>query len=159
MELSKVERLILFNQFSILEQLNAKDAPYSYYKEILEHGYTYNYDELVEFLLDDVPREVCDEVWDILQMHRSIIHSYNNLESKDDIKFKGFDGNEETEHMTYARFIIENMNRFEEQKLADYNTHFPTLNRYRRMLSEWRKISERYNSHLTVEQIKQIINA
>ncbi|MFD3445593.1 YfbU family protein [Microbacteriaceae bacterium 4G12] len=46
-----------------------------------------------------------------------------------------------------------------EDKYETYNSHFPMLNKYRRMLSLWGSISEWYNNNLSLEEIKKIINA
>ncbi|WP_144499262.1 YfbU family protein [Bacillus sp. FDAARGOS_235] len=166
MKLTKSERLILINQYTILGKLYPEDKTHSYNKEILINGYTSNYDELFDGLHEDVPEEVCKEVWDILQMHRSLKFSFDDLEDKgdlkeNDIKFQGFDGNDETDYMVYAKFIIHDMDRYKELKNehCDYNTHFPTLSKYKRMVSNWKNISDRYNNKLSLEQLKSIINA
>ncbi|MFP5111611.1 YfbU family protein [Bacillaceae bacterium C204] len=168
MNLSKVERLILINQFTILEKLNPEEHSYELNKEILVNGYKHNYGEIFECLHDEVSEEVSQEVWDILQMYRSLNFSYRNLEDKGDIdetslKFRGFDGNNETNHMVYARFVLHDLDRYKElwndEKYPDYNTHSPRIGKYRRMLSVWQQVSERYNNDLSIDEIKSILNA
>jgi uncharacterized protein len=166
MKLSKLDRLMLINQYTILEKLDPDDETHKYNKDVLINGYTHEYDELVEWIHDEVPEEASKEVWDILQMYRSINFSYMSLEdkgelSKDDVRFEGFDGNNETSYMAYARFVIHQMDRYDELKNEhnDYNTHSPSLGKYRRMLRVWESLSGRYNSDLTLEEIKQILNA
>lgn len=165
MKFSKAERLILINQYTILEKLYPEDSTFSLNKEILLNGYTHEYDEIVNILTDDVPEDVCQEVWDILQMHRSLKFSFDQLENKgdlnaSDVKFRGFDGNNETVYMAYTRFVIHDIGRFEELKdeHRDYNSHWPTLDKYRHMLSKWKSVSERHNNKLSLEQIKEIIS-
>ena len=47
--------------------------------------------------------------------------------------FRGFDGNNESEHLSIARFLIEKLGRFESFKGRDFNSHMPTVSRYRDM--------------------------
>ena len=49
-------------------------------------------------------------------------------------KFSGFDGNNESEYMSIARFLVEQMERFEDFKGRSFNSHMPTLARYRHMV-------------------------
>ena len=78
---------------------------------------------------------------------QSTIVSYGRLSAKDkervekeaepfgkNPRFNGFDGNNETEHMGVARFLIEDLERFSSFKKRDLNSHMPTLVGYRRML-------------------------
>jgi uncharacterized protein YfbU (UPF0304 family) len=48
-------------------------------------------------------------------------------------RFRGFDGNNETEHMGIANFPILKLNRFSDFAGRDLNAHMPTLDMYRRM--------------------------
>ena len=51
------------------------------------------------------------------------------------VKFPGFDGNNESEYMSIARFMIDDLDRFQIFKGRDsMNSHMPTLGGYRRML-------------------------
>lgn len=54
--------------------------------------------------------------------------------------FIGYDGNNETEHMAIARFLIEKMGRFERFKGRSLNSHSPTVARYRRMVAVFEPI-------------------
>jgi uncharacterized protein YfbU (UPF0304 family) len=51
------------------------------------------------------------------------------------IRFWGFDGNNESERLGIARFLIEKMERFTSFKGRDLNSHWPTTATYHRMLS------------------------
>ena len=65
------QRLILINQYKILEKLCPEDAEvYSQYREILEGGYTLNYNDLLQMISDDISEEQLREVLDILDMYR-----------------------------------------------------------------------------------------
>jgi len=87
------------------------------------------------------------EVANILDMWRIIEASYNDLTPSDkkriaqeaqpfgkNVAFRGFDGNNEDEHFSIARFMINDLERFEEFNGRDLNSHTPMLKRYRRML-------------------------
>ncbi len=171
MELSKKERLILYNQYEILKLLNADDEymtkQYELNQEILLNGFKHNYDEMVEWVLDDTPDEVSKFVWDVLQMYRVLYSSYAELTSEDkaeidfdDIKFDGFDGNEETDYYVYAQFILEKMGRYEEiYNEGDYtaNSHANRVGRYSQMLENWDRFGNGRYKSLSLQQIKKVI--
>ncbi|TGT42612.1 YfbU family protein [Mesorhizobium sp. M8A.F.Ca.ET.165.01.1.1] len=50
-----------------------------------------------------------------------------------DPKFWGFDGNHESEHMSIARFLVEELGRFPRFKGRDFNSHMPTVHTYSKM--------------------------
>jgi len=96
---------------------------------------------------EDKPESV-NEVVDILDMWYFLEDGFSKLSKKDKekvkqeakpfgehVKFPGFDGNSETEHMSIARFLIQDMERFTEFKDHELNSHFPSLEMYHRMLS------------------------
>lgn len=51
-----------------------------------------------------------------------------------DVKFRGFDGNNEGEYMGIARFLTQRMDRFTRFKDRTMNSHMPSIDGYRRML-------------------------
>lgn len=54
------------------------------------------------------------------------------------VRFPGFDGNHECEHMSAARFLIDRMGLFAHfAGRGDLNSHWPMLDAYRRMLDEY----------------------
>jgi uncharacterized protein len=55
-------------------------------------------------------------------------------------KFLGFDGNNETEFMSIARFLVDQLGRFEHFKGRDFNSHSPTVPRYMRMAEAFQSI-------------------
>ncbi len=161
MELSKKERLFLFNQYLILEKLYPEDP--SLWKEqqtIVLQGFESDYDALTYSMID-ISAEICNEVIDILQMFHSLHGSYECLEDKsgieeNDLMFDGFDGNEEPDHYIYVQFVIEEQKLFEEFSKVELNSHAHRLNGYRQKLSRWREYG-RYDT-LTKEQIQSIIS-
>jgi hypothetical protein len=150
MNLTKSERLILFNQYQILEKLdpeNAKD--YANAAEIVSSGYTRLYgQELAKMLDTETPPETCEEVTEILDMYRAL----NTVKHE---VFPGFDGNNESEHYSYARFMIEDLGRWNEFKKDDLNSHMGMLYKYRLMLAAWKASPKKHE--LTPEDCKRIL--
>ena len=161
MKLTKAERLILFNQFRLLESLypeEARDCQNAC--EILQSGYALEYDSLVSFG-EETPEETAREVIEILNMYRALSNASIQLpegsfDPKDAI-FNGFDGNEEGEHYSYASFMIEKQGRWAEFKTAELNSHWPMLDEYRAMLARWELCREKL--HLTAEDVSRILGA
>ena len=167
MELTKKERLILSNQFKILEKLYPEEADfYSVQREAIEEGFALHYDDAVKLFAEEMTNEECKEVIDILDMFRALHYSYENLDSeeKDEIdeykiEFHGFDGNNETKQMAYTEYFINKLDRFEElrdnSEFPDYNSHSRVLSEYRRMYNKWSEFDNKRN--LTKEEIEYII--
>ena len=51
------------------------------------------------------------------------------------VRFPGFDGNNETDLIGIARFLIEKLERFADFEDRDLNSHMPVIESYRRMLA------------------------
>lgn len=49
-------------------------------------------------------------------------------------KFPGFDGNHEAEYLGIARFLVKQLKRFEDLDVGSFNSHMPSVDRYRRMI-------------------------
>lgn len=60
---------------------------------------------------------------------RAEVELYGN-----DLEFPGFDGNNESEYLGIARFVVEKLGRFERFSGRIKNSHFPSLDMHRRML-------------------------
>jgi uncharacterized protein len=76
------------------------------------------------------------------------------------VQFMGFDGNNESEHMGIARFLVEELNRFGRFKGRDLNSHAPTLARQRRMLSVFEPMRTRLDGRsLTVGELIELLPA
>lgn len=145
------QRLILINQYKILEKLYPEEEEtYSQHREILEEGYTLHYNDLIQVISEDIPENLLREVLDILDMYRGLYFAVASREKSPEYKdkqiyFPGFDGNEEIEHLKYTLFFIFKLDRYDELKkinsYSSYNTHCNTLGQYRKMLSKWKSIS------------------
>jgi uncharacterized protein len=94
---------------------------------------------------EDDARNV-SEVVNVLDMWSFIESSHAALSAKDKARvekeaepfgknprFPGFDGNNETEHMGIARFLVEKLERFSSFEGRDLNSHWQSLDTYRRM--------------------------
>lgn len=168
MKLSKLERLLLSNQYRILEALYPDDAEYyENNRKAVEEGFELHYSDLLEGLSEnELSTAECREVIDILSMYRALTFSYQKIEDKSGInsyyiKFDGFDLNDEYEgkRVIYARYFINDLDRFEELKYgnsyADCNSHGIRMDRYREMLSRWNGLGRK--NILTKEEIKKIL--
>lgn len=165
MQLTRNERLVLFNQYRILEALDPDNADhYQRVRTVIGCGYEIEYNHLFAEVCDDqnvFSREKCIEVLDILDMHDALKTAYDALDNKGGvdarrIKFSGFDGNNECTHLGYARHVAAAENsRF--AKLAghdSFNSHAPLLPLYRRMLKAWRASKD--SQHLTKDDIIRV---
>lgn len=115
-------------------------------------------------------REKLHEVMDILSMFSLIEESITALADADlqdlqsvsggFLRFCGFDGNTEFEHMGIAGFLINSMGRFLEFKGREINSHCPALDRYKKMLSVFKAIERNLlGRRMTNEELKNIISA
>ena len=164
--LTKVERLLLSNQLKILKALDPHEADYYETRaRALDEGYELHFDELFDYIYDVFPRDKCKWVLQVLQMHRMMWYAWEKYKPEDvpkqDIVFRGFDGNDEGSYYGYVVFFIEGLGRFRELRenvaYGDLNSHSPTLDRYQRMLNEWELSSDKYN--LTIDDLKRISSA
>lgn len=167
MKLSDVERLLLANQFRILEKLSpdtSEKNDYAQRAEVLEQGFTGLYQWVFEVLATAVPEQVCEEVFEILNMHSALRNSFAALEDKSgldvaNVAFLGFDGNEETEYYSFAEFLRRKCDggRYGQLREDPDNSHAPVLESYRRMLYVWHNLGSPYM--MTKEQINSILHA
>jgi uncharacterized protein YfbU (UPF0304 family) len=149
LELTRKERLVLWNQYSILEALWPKDAAhYQKLKIILERGYKLHYQDLLPHIdEDDFSEEGAREVIGILGMFEVIqdsLANVGNVEGIEDymLRFAGFDGNNEVGQLSYLYFLVEKQERFKYVvvNLRDYNSHAPLLTTYRKMLGRYERL-------------------
>jgi len=160
MKLTKTERWILTNQYRILEKLDPEGARHhAKAREVLESGYALEYGWISEHLFDEFSEDSCREVLDILDMCQALQFAYEKIEDKSGIDewrvhFGGFDGNYEGSHLAYVRHLIEDEGKFKFLAVKDLNSHCPTLDRYRSMLSEWKTSANKHK--LTKEDVLRI---
>ena len=117
----------------------------------------------------DQPREV-DEVANILGMWDRLEQSYIELtlEQQEHVKdvtgcpqvrFQGFDGESEGNHLNIARFFADYMARGSYLKGRDLDARTPTLDANRRMFSAFKRMESLGDSQLTAMQIIDVLNA
>ncbi len=167
MSLSITNKLIITNQFKILEKLYPDDANYySKCREAIEEGYTLDYSNSVICFSEELSEDECREVHKILTMYSSIMASYKEAEDKEDleesdIKFSGFDGNYEINQYGYVSYLFRHdlyKDLSEGKGDIDVNSHYKMLNRYREMLEIWDKYDKKNGYLLTISQIKKLID-
>jgi uncharacterized protein YfbU (UPF0304 family) len=169
--LTPLERLTLANQFRMLEKLDLENADeYKKNRDIIVNGYTIQYDEVLTEIDDEMSVEECRYVYDVLNMYRALIRSYEDLKDKkdltsDNVKFRGFDANEESKQWAFTKHLQEEGMWEETLKGVDVNNHGSiSKSRYPKMLKRFEPIWEQLlashsgNFDLTAEQIKEIID-
>ncbi|MDP8240995.1 MAG: YfbU family protein [Candidatus Hatepunaea meridiana] len=167
-ELTVKDRIILENQYRILKALFPEEAEwYEGLRIIVEMGYEMHYSDLNPSINESqLSEDICREVMDILDMYRALNDSFDNLEDKkeiekEDLQFMGFDGNDGTGRLGYARFLILRQQRWTEvldgRPGFDLNSHSRVNDMYHRMLDTLSNIGKKYN--FTHDEIKRILDA
>jgi uncharacterized protein len=117
--------------------------------------------------------ETVNEVVDILDMWSFMERGYRALSAKEkarvakeaapfggDVRFLGFDGNNESAHLSVAGFLINELDRFSEFKGRDLNSHWHSIDGYRRMLSIFETMHRTLvGTELSASQVIEILNA
>lgn len=112
-------------------------------------------------------------VVDVLDMWSFIETSYGKLSKKDkdqiasdvgslgkSVRFVGFDGNNESELLNIARYLVDDMRRFSEFRGRDMNSHSRKAEIYRKMLAVFEPMrTTLVGITLTAPQIAKILNA
>ena len=163
--LTPYQRLNLYNQYTILEQLSLiqnNESEAKYYAKLAKiafEGYSHEYYEITDNIQEEFSFDDASLVWDVLDMYAGIYASYSRIDntriSFESIKFRGFDGNNETMLMAYCGFIVNELGRYPEFKGGDFNSHAPSVLKYSEMLKKWSEWGKPYN--MSGEQIMDII--
>ncbi len=165
--LTKTERLVLINQFLIMEKLGLKGPGEDTYRRnriILEGGYAYHYYEIFEHLSEELEISACNEVREILRVYNALNFSYNALPDKSGInsvnlRFVDYDNNQEFREM---RYILDCEDNLDEPLLTTViknrrgGTGEQLTRYYRKMIAKWKAFNESYR--LSEDQIKEILN-
>ncbi|MBG6160569.1 uncharacterized protein YfbU (UPF0304 family) [Labrenzia sp. EL_195] len=159
MPISSEDRIKLFNQYSILHEIQP-NAGWGVLAEIVRSGYEEEYYRIEQTVFDPLTVESCREVNDILSMHDSLQRDYfgNADQMPNDLKFDGFDGNNEARQLSYFRFMRDADGKWTHIAMSnerDLNSHFPVLDTYRRMLNAWQQLGSPTNP--TQDQIDQVL--
>lgn len=117
--------------------------------------------------------QVVYEVLEILEMWYFIESGYATLSEADktrveneaepfgkDVRFHGFDGNNETEQLGIMDFLVNRMERFDIFKGRSFNSHMPSVETYRRMLLVFEPMRKNLGpADLRAGQIIDLLNA
>jgi len=162
--MDQIQRLLLSNQFKILSKIDPENK--DYYLEsldIVEHGYKIFYSSFLEHLYPEMEASTGGFVLDVLDLYCAAeLYKFGDgdLSGLRHTVFSGFDGNTETEYMTFTRFLIEKQNKFSElAKLKsttdNYNSHIPMISIYTKLVDKWKNTMDG-NWPETREQFEQI---
>lgn len=166
MKLDIKERFIIANQLKILEKLYPEEQEtYESNRKAIEYGFELHYDWIMEHIYEGLTSEQCNFVLNVLDMYASILHSFNKLKSdkinEEDVIFRGFDGNNETMYMAYARYFLEDLDRYREIQESSknyYNSHSRMVSKYKSMLKKFNNYKQPYTYDLTEEHLLDLIN-
>jgi hypothetical protein len=163
-KITRVERKILANQYSILEKVDPDRADdYAVLREVLENGFEADYDGVLRDVYngsDIMSVEDCKYVGDVLHMFDMMQTSFRNGETAAvdpaGLRFWGFDGNNEGKFMTYAQHMRKNGKwTFIELASEDFNSHCPTREKYGQMLADFNASRDKHR--LTAADIVRIL--
>lgn len=166
MKLTPAERTLLVNQHRILKILDPDERDYHELKiEMFENGYEER-DDLCE-LEDPLTEQDKNEIYDTLNMFRSLQVSAENLEILEEFQekhgflFAGYDENLETGFFAFTKFIFERLGKYQDltiQKPNYYNSHSPMRSTYQSMLAKWHdEIESTGSGNLSETQINEIL--
>jgi len=179
MKLTDPEKLILVMLSEIYEKLGIRgetDTQFLLEAIYQDHTWALSWEMpgIVQCESDETPPEV-EEVMGILDMWHFVETSYESFDAteKDEVdsavgagagaRFMGFDGNNETKHMSIARFLVERMGRFQHFKGREFNAHHPTLYFHRPMVSAFNSIRSTNSlggdQNLSVSQVIHVLTA
>jgi uncharacterized protein len=149
-KLSDGEKLILLMLRDLYKHLKARgEIDPEFVSEAIAGGHYWGLRWRYSGILHDHEdsETVVSEVVDVLDMWSFLESSYGKLSQKDkaqieaeagplgkSVRFPGFDGNNETEHLGIARFLIDDLERFSSFKGRDLNSHLQSIEAYRCML-------------------------
>ena len=119
--------------------------------------------------IPDTP-DIVKEVMDIFDMWRAIEDSYKELSDDDKTileknanpfgnkpKFEGFDGNNESEYMRTALFLVNKLDKFSEFKGRDLNSHSRSIDIHRKMLPTFTEILDKSGFPFQVDDLAKIL--
>jgi uncharacterized protein YfbU (UPF0304 family) len=174
MEQKEINQLILLMLSSIMKRLEIDDSvnPDLVTVAVITGnmwGLAWEYASLIG--VPEVPNSVAREVADHLDMWLCLERGYANLSNGDRItvsdaasfgvvRFRGYDGNNEGEHMSAAGFMIEDLGQFSHFAKRDLNSHSPSVEAYRRMFRAFEPMRKTLaTGDLSAEEMVTILSA
>jgi uncharacterized protein len=162
--LTRKERLTFYNQFKILQQLATDPEDAKHYEElcnVLQNGWQLEYHKVFASIWgEEVSRQDGRFVMDVLDMFKALQLSHSQLVDKNgidtkDLIFSGFDGNNETDLMSYTEYLKDEAKRWKDELAnAPMDSHRPRRDFYQRMMDRWNEAKDKWK--LTNEEIKHI---
>lgn len=170
MELRPAEKLIILMLTEIYDHLGIQgETDTNFLRSAIFGGHNWALDWQLPGITqtDTVPNEVVSETVNILDMFDVLEGSFEALSPEDRVgiedwvvQFRGFDGNNETTHMSVAQFLVEKMDRFARFSDRDFNSHAPTLGRALRMYEVYEplraNLGMRGNPRLSAAELRAI---
>lgn len=165
-DLTLKERLLLANQYRILELLEPDQAAkHAGNRQILAGAVETHYVTLLDDFSNAINLDLSREVMDILAMFTRLRLSFDHLGEEcsvheEAIAFGGFHPEIEHEMLSYARFYMKKLGRhrwLSEDAGQGLESSVPMLKAYRKMLEEWRIIG--LSKVLDENEIRRILSA
>jgi uncharacterized protein len=146
LKLTDTERLILANQYDILATLR-KDDDYARMAETLRNGHEWLYRQYFDSLSENLPKDKVEHVLRILGIYSDMQASFRDLTDKTGIKktdlnFPGFDGNNESDLLSFAGGLRKHDNFADTIGPVAKNSHMPTTATYERMIEQWQALGK-----------------
>lgn len=160
-EITDKERLFLSKQHEILGHLDTDNSEYHFkLAEQLRDGHKWLYQQSFDSFCENLSDEDTNLVLDILRLYEVMNNSYKSLSDKkniseDEVKFPGFDGNNESEFMGFVD-ALRNSNRYVSVIEAGHrNSHSQKVQKYGSMINKWKEFEQPFN--LSYEQLSEIL--
>jgi uncharacterized protein len=163
MPLTSFERLMLSNQFRILEKLEPEQAEmHRIRRDIVDGGFEGEYPTIFDVMSAPTSAEVCNEVMAILRMFTWMQEAYIELEKPDvvnprELEFMGFDAKSEGAHFQYAQRLFQRDLFAKVQRTSGLDSQRPQLSVYRRMLAVRKRMESRTKASLV--DLNQLLRA
>lgn len=162
-ELTDKERLFLANQHKILSHLDADNSDYHLkLAEQLRDGHKWLYSQSFDNFSENLSDDDAQLVLDILQVYQLLDATYRELSdtsgiSETQVKFPGFDGNNETEFMGFVDALEKDDRYVRVIQEGNRNSHSAKVHVYEQMIAKWEELGKPYT--LTKEQLLDILAA
>ena len=180
MQLTAGEKLILIMLSDIKDHLQIQTKR-EISSDLVKHAIVYDqlwaldweYGGMLGVETSDKDKQV-HFVCDVLDMFGDVEHSIKNLSPEEndelkhsakfssELKFKGFDGNNETKFMLITNTLIEELGRYTEFKDRSYNSHQQMVGSYTSMLRAYTLIKskpEHEYAELELSDLKELLQA
>ncbi|WP_045122204.1 YfbU family protein [Pseudomonas sp. GM30] len=170
MEFSGKDQLLFTLLTDIHKALNIKDsidADFIQRMICAGEGWALAHAYPTMFLREETPpnvKYVMDvlDLWQLLELRYADLTEAERAEldlSAGDVIFPGFDGNNESELLSIAHVLTEDLGKWAHFKGRIKNSHMPTTDLYGRMLEELEKQREPYSFELTLDQFKAVVRS